>query len=258
MILSLQLCSLEKFKRFEDMLKFCKNKKLSHVEPCGLYGYSPKEMVELLKRHELRTQSFHFEMDDLEANWREFAEILPECGARDFVRKPGENPTEPEEVRKLAQRLQNLSEKLAGLGVQLHYHNHEHEISPNPRFENTRFEGECVLDRLLELAPGLHWQVDVRWACKDKANVAEKMRQYAKLNAKRISMLHINDIKDISGGENPARIGDGILDFASIFAAAAELGISTFILENDPPPKKKDADAFADSGIALVQKYTAQ
>ena len=254
MILSLQLCSLGV--PFERMLKFCKNKDdISHVEPCGLYGHSPKEMVELLKSHKLRAQSFHFEMDDLEANWREFAEILPdECGARDFVRKPGENPTEPEEVRKLAQRLQNLAEKLAGLGVQLHYHNHEHEISPNPRFENTRFKGKCVLDRLLELAPGLHWQVDVRWARKDGTDVAEKMRQYAK----RISMLHINDI--FENGEQPARIGDGDVDFESIFAAAAELGISTFILENDTSPE--DADAFADSGIELVQelvkKYTGQ
>ena len=263
MILSLQLYSLRDFMPFEAMLDFCKNKGLSWVEPAGLYEHSAREMVKLLKQHELGAQSFHFGLEPLEENWRELGEILPECGAKNLV-MPFADPKTLEEVRELARRLQSLAEKLKDLGVQLHYHNHAHEISRH-------FEGKCVLDWLLELAPGLHWQVDVGWVYAGGADVAQKMRQYAQ----RISMLHIKDIfaRDTDGevetrneggvevvlsaaakkGGQPARIGDGIVEFPSIFAVAEELGINTFILENDNP---EDADAFADSGIALVKKYT--
>ncbi len=262
MILSLQTYSLRDFMPFEQMLIFCKNKGLSYVEPGGLYGFSPQEIVAKLKEHGLQAQSFHFGLDVFQQNWEELGKVLPSCGARDLV-MPYADANSLAEVRELAASLQNIAQKLKGLGVQFHYHNHAHEITKI-------FEDKCFMDWLLELAPDLHWQVDVGWVTAGGAIVSERMHQWKE----RISLLHIKDILQKDSGDSvetktqtidglevvvnttaqkggqPSRIGDGIVDFEDIFGAAKELGISTFILENDNP---EDVDSFADSGIALVQ-----
>ena len=258
MILSLQLYSLRDFMSFEQSLQFCKDKGLNYVEPAGLYGHSPAEIVAKLQQHGLKAQSFHFSLELLQERWEELGRVL---GAEDLV-MPFADANSLEELRRLAASLQDMAKKLQGLGIRLHYHNHSHEIAKV-------FDGKCFMDWLLELTPDLYWQVDVGWVTAGGGNVPAKLRQWHQ----RISMLHIKDIlakdegplqtrnedgvkvvaaqKDIQ----PARMGDGIVAFDGIFATARELGISTFILENDNP---ENADAFVDSGIALVHKYTGQ
>ena len=265
MILSLQLYSLRDFMSFEQMLSFCKNKGLSYVEPGGLYDLSPVEMTEKLQNYGLKAHSFHFGLEPLQQNWQEWGNTLPKCGATDFV-MPFANPDSFDELRELAAKLQDIAEKLKGLGIRLHYHNHAHEIAKV-------FDGKCFMDWLLELAPALYWQVDVGWVTAGGSDVSTKLYQWKD----RITMLHIKDIfakdneenagvqtKNEGGievvvsaaaqqGGQPARIGDGIVDFEAIFSTAKKLNITTFILENDNP---ETPDAFADSGIALVKKYT--
>ncbi len=265
MTLSLQLYSLREFMNLEQSLEFCKAKGLCYVEPAGLYDLKPREMVAVLKKHGLQARSFHFGLEFLQGNWRELATVLPECGTRDLV-MPFAVADGLAEVKQLAADLQDLAEKLKALGLRLHYHNHAHEISRN-------FGGKCCMDYLLELAPDLYWQLDVGWVTAAGAAVPPKLRQWRD----RIAMLHIKDILQKDGaaavatqmvngvevvvsaaaqkGGQPACMGAGIVDFAGIFACARQLGISTFVLENDNP---EDVDAFADSGIALVERYAGQ
>ncbi|MEM9424404.1 MAG: hypothetical protein AAF975_06425, partial [Spirochaetota bacterium] len=231
-------------------------------EPAGLHGHSAREIVAKLQSYGLQAQSFHVGLELLQNSWEELGNVLPECGATDLV-MPFADANSLPEVRELAETLQAIAVKLRGLGLGLHYHNHSHEIAKV-------FEGKCFMDWLLDLAPDLRWQVDVGWVTAGGADVPALLHQWRE----RISMLHIKDIFAVDGagpvetrneggvevvisaaaqkGGQPDRMGDGIVDFAGIFAAAQDLGISTFILENDNPENVAD---FVDSGMALVEKY---
>ncbi len=86
-----------------------------------------------------------------------------------------------EELRELASRLQALAVRFRDSGLRLHYHSHE--IS---RF----FQGRCLMDWLLDLAPDLFWQVDVGWVTAGGVAVPAKLREWKE----RIALLHIKDI----------------------------------------------------------------
>ncbi|WP_219833924.1 sugar phosphate isomerase/epimerase [Paenibacillus sp. R14(2021)] len=107
-------------------------------------------------------------------------------------------------------------------GVQFLYHNHDWEFQ--------KFDGEYALDILLQATdPELvKLELDVYWAKKGGEDPAAYMR---KLKG-RCPLLHV---KDMEPGEERffAEVGEGILDFADILAAAEEIGTEWLVVEQD-------------------------
>jgi len=124
--------------------------------------------------------------------------------------------------RALADLVNRLGGRCKELGARLSYHNHA--------FEFEREDGEYAIDILLgNTDPDLvKFEPDVYWIKYGGADPATLIRQYAG----RCPLIHL---KDMTAGPTPtyAEIGEGIIDFAPIFAASEAGGAEWYIAEQD-------------------------
>ncbi len=132
-----------------------------------------------------------------------------------------------EEHRRDAAAWQQTAQTLAAIGAKLRqnelrllYHNHD--------FEFQKFNGEYGLDILFQYAPeeDLGAELDTYWVQKGGANPVEYIERYAS----RLPLLHI---KDMTPDGDFAEIGQGVLSWPSIFAAAERAGVLVYVVEQD-------------------------
>jgi sugar phosphate isomerase/epimerase len=124
----------------------------------------------------------------------------------------------------LGQALDKLGQKLHEAGIQLCYHNHAFE------FEE-QYDGQYALDILYANADPKHLQaeIDCYWVQKGGATPAAYLRQYAG----RIPLVHVKDMNEEGFF---AEVGEGVLDWPAIFAAAEAGGTVTYVVEQDVCP----------------------
>ena len=132
-----------------------------------------------------------------------------------------------EDVRKLAKQLDAAGAVLAKNGMTLSYHNHAHEF--------LRFGDATVLDYIYKATNPAHLKAEldtywVQFGGGDPASWIEKV-------SGRIPLLHLKDYLFLNEGK-PAfsEIGNGVLDWKRILAAAAKAGTEWLIVEQDTCP----------------------
>jgi sugar phosphate isomerase/epimerase len=112
--------------------------------------------------------------------------------------------------------------KLRAAGIQLCYHNHAHEF--------IQLDGEYAYDVMMTTADpaNLQAQIDTYWVKDAGLDPVTVINQYAG----RCPLLHI---KDMTAGtpHTFAEVGQGIIDWAPIFAAGEAAGAQWFIVEQD-------------------------
>lgn len=182
------------------------------------------EIKRLLDDLGLAVAGCHVLLEDLEARLDWEVDRCLQLGTPDVVvpylapaRRGGRA-----EYQQLAEILNRMGARCKELGARLSYHNHD--------FEYARFDGEAAIDILLGATdPELvFFEPDVYWIRFAGADPAAVIRQYAG----RCPLIHL---KDMTAGPTPtfAEIGEGIIDFAPIFAAAEEGGAEWYIAEQD-------------------------
>ncbi len=124
--------------------------------------------------------------------------------------------------RKAADIMNKAGRVLKQEGLRLSYHNHS--------FEFRDYGGRLGYDILFDaLDPEVvEAELDVYWLQHGRQDPLEYIRRFSG----RLPLLHI---KDMEPGEERffAEIGEGILDWKAIFAAAAEAGVEWAIVEQD-------------------------
>jgi len=127
-----------------------------------------------------------------------------------------------------AARINAVGEKLASVGMRLSYHNHA--------FELERFEGDdrAKLDILYEAtgAEALYAELDTAWLHIGGVDPSEYIRKYAF----RCPVIHVKDVAaDPAPGGGPqfTALGQGVLDWDSIFDACEEAGVEWCVYEQD-------------------------
>lgn len=132
-----------------------------------------------------------------------------------------------------AELYNDLGRRCKERGLQLTYHNHNHEFAT--------FDGRTGFDILMGAADPdlLHAQLDVAWATWGGVDPAAVIRQYAG----RMPALHAKDISaSPEGGQtsNDGRkevpfteVGTGVVDFPRIVEAARESGVKWMSVEQD-------------------------
>jgi sugar phosphate isomerase/epimerase len=120
-------------------------------------------------------------------------------------------------------RLAALGAKVKAAGLYLSYHNHSFEFTVS---EN----GVPGLDLLYANAPAdlLGAEIDTYWVQHGGQNPAAYVKRYGN----RAALIHL---KDMTPGTDPTftEIGNGILDFPAIFAAAEGGIVAAWIVEQD-------------------------
>jgi len=205
-----------------------------NVEPFTLSGMTAEQYRALLDKYRLRASARHVDVGTPQhpADIEQILQDNKTLGIRYFG--SGATPifpplytTEAEWVA-YAQYLDQVGAMARRHGQTLMVHNHDVEFE-------TVFGGRTVYDILMANTDpkNVVFQLDLYWATNGGglSNPIDVIERYGD----RIKLFHV---KDMAAGDFPGRIeivGRGIIDFPSIFAAAAAAGSTKyFVVEHDP------------------------
>ena len=264
--LGLQLYSVRDLlpKDFDGTLKQLGGLGIREVESAGYYKHSAAQVKSALDAAGLKLVSAHVGIELLQKKLDETLAFHKELGAQYIIcPAPAKTPANaakkgPWEDFKMddwkysADQFNAIGEKVHAAGFNFGYHNHKVE------FKKT--DGVTPYDELVRLTDPakVTFEMDCGWVVVGGGNPVELLKKYPE----RISMLHVKDFKvGVASGKEPdtvEELGRGTIDYAPIFAAAANTGnIKHVFVEqeafNVPPMEslKIDVDYMKKLGAAV-------
>jgi sugar phosphate isomerase/epimerase len=194
------------------------------IEFAGVAGLNVQAVRRLLSETGLKTAGSHIPLQTFEKSLEAIIVYNKIIGNR-FVGVPWlpDEFRNPAGFRKMALRMNRWGAAAREEGLVLYYHNHAFEFEP--------IEGTRGIDILLaETNPSLvAFECDVYWV-----NYAgEDPAAFIRAHAGRFPLVHLKDM--IGQGEERtfAEVGEGSIDFASIFEASESQGVEWYIVEQD-------------------------
>jgi sugar phosphate isomerase/epimerase len=212
--------------RLEEVLRRLSEMGYRNVEPFTLSGLTAEQYRLLLRKHGLKASGRHVNVGTPQSPV-DFQQILREnrtLGLKHFGSGATPNYATEAEWIAYAQYLNELGKQARQRGQRLMVHNHNWE------FQRV-FGDRTAFDILMAYTErrNVVFQLDLYWATNGGADPVEVIERYGK----RIQLFHV---KDMAAGPFPGRIeivGEGIIDFPEIFAAARG-HIRYYIVEHDP------------------------
>ena len=198
------------------------------VEFAGYGGNSATDLKAKMDAFGLKTMGAHVPYqrfdDEFDTVVNELLTLEAEFAIVPWL-APEARPTTRENTLGLAQTFNRWGEACKAAGLRFGYHNHD--------FELLQVDGEkTVLDVLLEETdPAIvNLELDIYWAQYAGGDAVTMIEKYAD----RLPMIHA---KDLQSQDSPrdAVIGEGIIDWPGVIAAARKAGTEWFIVEQDTP-----------------------
>jgi sugar phosphate isomerase/epimerase len=196
------------------------------VEFAGYHDKQPSEVRAVLARLGLSAPSSHVPIEMFRSNADGVIAAAKQVGHRYLV-VPWLNPAERrtiDDYRRVADDLNRFGEKVRAAGMQLGYHNHDFELAP--------IDGSVPLDILIQRTdPNLVvLELDLYWVTKGGADPLT----YFSRHPGRVHLVHVKD----SAGAPEHRmvdVGQGTIDFSTIFSRREQAGIRHAFVEHDEP-----------------------
>lgn len=182
------------------------------------------EIHRALERTGLTPAAAHVGLETLEADLSETIDRYARFGCETFVVPylDGAHFESPEAVESTADRLSVVASDLAAHGVDLHYHNHDHEFVPCGE--------QTAMEELLERTDdAVGFEIDLGWANVGGVDPVAFLERYED----RISIVHLADAE--MGTGTPAELGKGDLDLDRCLEAVGQTGVEWGIYEHDQP-----------------------
>jgi len=209
------------------------------------YGKTRSEFLSILKNIGLEVISSHHttgivhnSKGTLLNDWEKSVEDLNYIGSKYMVCSYlFEEERTLEQYKKLPELLNKSGEVTNKTGIDFAYHNHD--------FEFEKFEDKTVYDFILENTDSdlVKMELDLYWISKAGFNPLDYFERYPK----RFPLWHVKDMK--AGTKDFAEIGNGTIDFKSIFEAKEKAGLKYWFLEQD----SSDKDIF--NSIKISKNY---
>ncbi len=197
------------------------------------YGKTKTEFQTILKNIGLEVISSHHttgivhnSKGTLLNNWEQSVEDLHFIGAKYMVCSYlFEEERTLEHYRKLPELLNQSGEITKKAGIHFAYHNHD--------FEFEKFEDKTVYDFILENTDSdmVKMELDLYWISKAGFNPLD----YFEKHPNRFPLWHVKDMK--AGNKDFAEIGNGTIDFKTIFEAREKAGLKHWFVEQDSSDK---------------------
>lgn len=228
--IGLQLYTIREFmeKSVTDTLKLVAGIGYQQVEFAGYFNQSAKNIRALLDGEGLSAPAAHISLEQLQNHLEKVIEDALVVGHQYLVL-----PYLTEEQRgrdiagyqRLAADLNHFGERCKQAGLRLAYHNHD--------FEFFAVQGGTPYDTLLqETDPALVWmELDLYWTVKAGLDPVALFNKHPG----RFALWHVKDM-DKSG--NFADVGQGVIDFKSIFAFGSVAGLQHHFIERDQTENK--------------------
>lgn len=245
--IGLQLYSVRELlaKDYEGTLKQVAAAGYQEVEAAGFFNHTPQQVKQAMREAGLRCGSAHYSYTDLNRDLDSTIAFNKELEGRYIICSfPGfKNPDRVkgksfadqvqsftvEDYRWNAEQFNRIGAKVKAAGMQFGYHNHTMEFHAQ--------DGVVPYDELMRLTnPALvTFEMDCGWVVVGGGNPVELLKRYPT----RISMLHVKDFKrtskpaSVAAPPPPAELGQGIIDYGPIFAAARKNNIKHYFVEQE-------------------------
>lgn len=221
------------------------------AEAAGFYGHTPAQVKQAMADARLNCVGGHYSYNELGANVDKILAYHQELGCHYVICSfPGfrsadraKGMTFAQQVRAFTvddlrwtmDQLNLIGAKAQKAGLQLGYHNHTMEFTPQ--------NGVVPFDVMLhEADPTLvTFELDCGWVKVGGGDAIKYLKNYPT----RFTLLHIKDFKptdkpaDVVNPPPPAELGRGTEDYAPIFAVAKAANIKHYFVEQegfDGPP----------------------
>jgi sugar phosphate isomerase/epimerase len=195
-------------------------------------GLSPARLKKMLNTYDLQVVSGHVSTGASDKNlrgtmtneWEMACEHAKEVGQSYIVLAwlaESERKT-IDDYKRVAELLNRCAEVSRRYDLQMTYHNHDFEFIP--------IDGLIPYDVLLEQTDKelVKFELDQYWIRRTKATAAELYQRHPG----RFPLWHV---KDMAAGSDPffAPVGDGIIDWPTVFREAEAAGMKHFFVEQD-------------------------
>jgi sugar phosphate isomerase/epimerase len=234
--IGLQLYSLrgQFLKNVPETVKFVADAGIKEVELAGTYSIEPAKFRQMLQDAGLKAVSGHFGFDRFEKEPAAVAQEAKALGLK-FAGTawiPHEKGFDEADVRRAVEVFNRAGEELAKHGIQFFYHCHGYEFQP--------YKDGTFMDHLIrETDPkNVAFEMDTLWVFMPGQDPAAWLRKYPG----RWQLLHLKDLKKgvatgvHTGGtdkENNVVLGTGQLNWPDILAAAREVGVKHYFIEDE-------------------------
>jgi sugar phosphate isomerase/epimerase len=204
------------------------------VEAAGFYDHDAAQVSAAMKNAGLRCVSAHYSYDNLHPVLDTVLEFGNKLGLGYIIcsfpgRKvpmPGAKGFTIEDWRWNAEQFNQIGEKVNAAGMRFGYHNHAMEFPPQ--------DGIVPYDELLRLTDPakVTMEMDCGWVVVGGADPVAYFHKYPD----RFSMLHVKDFKSIPKDAReavPTEMGQGVIDYKPIFAAANRAAVKHIFVEQE-------------------------
>ena len=193
------------------------------VELWRLHGLAASEMGALLDRLGLEAVSSHDSIEVIRGEWPRRLDEAAQLG-QSYLVCPSIPRVERtlEGYRRITDDFNEAGEAAGAMGMRLGYHNHDHEFRT--------IDGVVPYDLLLERCDPqfVDMQADLFWM----VHAGVDPLDYFATHPGRFSSVHV---KDRTADGDMVDLGEGVIDFAAIFARSEQAGIRHVFVEHDRP-----------------------
>lgn len=195
----------------------------------GFFGTSAKDFKKIMNDNGLKAPSGHYDFNSfIKDNNADFLKACIECAKQlesEYITVPylDENLRHDlDGFKRVAQKINEAAVLCKQSGLKLAYHNHD--------FEFKKFGDKTGYDILLQETDKklVDFELDLYWAVRSGNDPLALF----KANPGRFTMWHVKDM-DKSKAEWNTEIGDGSIDFKTIFAQAKLSGMKHFFVEQE-------------------------
>lgn len=197
----------------------------AEVEFAGYFDHAPGAVRAALDAAGLAAPAAHVPFETLGNRWSDVLDAALEVGHRYVVVAwiPQEARRTLDAYRRLAEMFNRAGEAAREAGLAFAYHNHTYEFD--------RLEGQVPYDVLLAETDAalVRLEMDLFWIVQGGGDPLACFARYPG----RFPMVHV---KDRTADGQMVDVGQGVIDFRSIFARRGQAGIRHYFVEHDEPP----------------------
>jgi len=194
------------------------------VEFAGYGDIPASDMRKALDELGLKAISSHVGIHQLETELDHLIEYSKVIGAKYIVCPWLDKAQLQDEAsfQSLMASFARIGQKIKDNGLVFCYHNHD--------FEFEKVGEQYILDRMYQAVDAslMQAELDLYWVTKGGLDAKEYLQSYKG----RAPLVHVKDMANDEKGSF-AEVGQGIIDYKSIFAIAEEVGVECYIVEQD-------------------------
>lgn len=217
---------------FEDTIRKVREIGYSEIEfgPFPVPDIPPQQVRDIIRRVGLDPVAGHVNPRELKSGWDRTLKDARFMGLQFVVCAVSpENAGTIDDYRAFARLLNQAGETARSAGIQLGFHCHDTEFAP--------IGGAVPYDILLsETNPDMvAMEMDLYWVTKANRDPVEYFTRYPG----RFRLVHVKDM-DRTPARGMTDVGQGIIDWARLFAHAEQAGIEHYFVEHDEPASPID------------------